>query len=598
MKVTIIGVFSAVLVLLLAGACSTTNNNQSAARHELGNKGISYTKTGFITAAKYGKTEEVKSFLAAGMDVNANVDGTALIAATASKNFNMVKLLVENGADVNETNYLGSALTAAIYVGNFDIASYLINNGADVNYAAGDGTTPMLVAAQTGQAEMIELLAKEGATVNYVVPESGVTPLIIASAKGHLAAVEQLIKSGANVNYLDYSGISPLVWALLGNHVDVAKMLLKQGANPNVERVMISALAHADTDFIDLLVKKGADINGMAFGKMPYIVWCAKNKLPKGVEILIKNGADIKAVDADGCTALDYALINKEYDLVKILDPAIDISKLPKSTGDPNLVPSKQQFDDTKYAASDGGYTESDSRTDGIDSLQEPKGSTDNVIVPGEVQETTAIGDVDKRLKDVEEAIAKRENAEDNANPSPIEEEVGTVGSTKATPERDTGDAAYKAYNEMDNYDQIGVNNPEAVEGEAGTVETNTPPERDTGDATYKTYNEMDNYDRADDDSTSHEPFDGGAGRVDAIPERDTGDDAYKTYNETDNYGRPDVASPASSSTSTVVPGQKQKTVVSPVMNEDDAGSPDQPEPDPFADKSEKTEYSQEGGNI
>ena len=119
MKATIIRVFSAVLVLLMAGACSTTNsNNQSSARQELTNKGIPFTKTSFVSAAKYGKTEDVKSFLAAGMDVNANVDGTALIAATASKDLKMVKFLIENGADVNETNYLGSALSAAVYVGN------------------------------------------------------------------------------------------------------------------------------------------------------------------------------------------------------------------------------------------------------------------------------------------------------------------------------------------------------------------------------------------------------------------------------------------------------------------------------------------------
>ena len=73
------------------------------------------------------------------MDINVNIDGTALIAATASKDLKMVKLLLDNGANVNETNYLGAALNAAVYVGNYDIAKTLIDHGADVNLPADDG---------------------------------------------------------------------------------------------------------------------------------------------------------------------------------------------------------------------------------------------------------------------------------------------------------------------------------------------------------------------------------------------------------------------------------------------------------------------------
>ena len=85
MKVTIIRVFSAALVLLLVGACTTTEKKQATAeaRQALAAKGISFSIPGFVAAAKYNKVEEVKQFIAAGMDVNSNVDGTALIAATA-----------------------------------------------------------------------------------------------------------------------------------------------------------------------------------------------------------------------------------------------------------------------------------------------------------------------------------------------------------------------------------------------------------------------------------------------------------------------------------------------------------------------------------
>ena len=394
MRVNIIRVFSAVLVLLLVGACETTTikdvtDVQQASKDVLAGKGIPFTTTAYITAAKNGKTEIVKDFLAGGMDVDASVDGTALIAAAASKNLDMVKLLVENGANVNETNYLGTALTTAVYVSNFDIANYLIANGADVNLPGGDGTNAIVIASKNGEGEMIELLVKNGANVNYKFPGTGLTALVFSSASGHLAAVEQLIKGGANVNFKDNSGTTVLDWAMLGNYIEVAKVLIENGASVKDNTVMIASLCHGDHDFVGYLINHGVDVNGYAFNKMPFLVWCAKNDLPKSAETLIKYGADTKVTDSNGNTALDYALINKEYDLVKILDPSIDVSKLPKKLGDPNLVASKLQFN------------EDDLSDDGDDSA---------TVVPGQQQDTNVDlsgveTDINKRLSNVKDKL-------------------------------------------------------------------------------------------------------------------------------------------------------------------------------------------------
>jgi len=394
-------VFSAVLVLLLVGACSTTttNDKQSTARNELAAKGIAFSELAFISAAKYGKTEIVKKFLTAGMNVNTNIDGTALIAATAAKNLDMVKLLLANGANVNETNYLGPPLSAAVYVGSYDIAKYLIDNGSDVNLASDDGTTPLVIAAQTGQGEMVELLTKNDADVNYVAPDTGISPLIIAATKKNPSAAEQLVKAGANVNYIDRSGIPVLVWALIGNNIETATMLIEHGANPNVSRVMIAALAHGDSDFVGLLVKKGVDVNGYAFGKMPLIVWCAKNNLPKSAEILIKHGADTKVADENGSTALDYALVEKEYGLVKILDPSIDISKLPKSSGDPNLKAPGQLFGEA-------------------DKLP-PQGASDTITSDEGLQQTAATDNDEKAMLTESADISKVVKADEATKTAP-----------------------------------------------------------------------------------------------------------------------------------------------------------------------------------
>ena len=436
MKLTIIRMFSVASVLLLAAACSTDRiSKQQAMRSELASKGIPFNAISFISAAKYAKPDIVKKFLEAGMDVNVNIDGTALIAATASKDLKMVKLLLNSGADVNETNYLGSALNAAIYVANYDIAKTLIEHGADVNLAADDGTTPMIIAAKTGQAEMIELLAKHSADVNYEYPKTRITPLIFASINGHLAATEQLIKADANVNYKDPTGMTVLNWALLPNYIDIAKALIKAGANIQSEnkKIMLSALCHNDKKFIGYLVKHGADVNAKAFGKMPLIVWCAKNDLPEAAEILIQYGADTKATDETGSNTLDYALMNKEYKLAKILDPSIDISKLPKKTGDPNLRASKLQFKESDLVGETPGKSTKDTMdgtgTDGIDLLQQPKAPAE-VVVPGEHQHTAV--DVNKRIDEAKKDMKKpKETTEEADVVVPGQEQLTTVKTKK-----------------------------------------------------------------------------------------------------------------------------------------------------------------------
>ncbi len=464
MKVNLLRVFSVALVLLLVGACSSTTTDQRTAKASLAKKGISYYPIAFISAAKYGKTDVVKEFIAAGMDVNINVDGTALIAATASKNLGMVKLLVENGADVNEYNYLGTALSAAAYVGSTDIAKYLIDNGADVNIASSDGVTALIIASQNGKAEMVEFFIKAGSKVNYQVPVTGLTPLILSASKGHLATSEQLVKGGADVNYKDYSGMSVLDWSMYGNFTKVAELLINNGAHPD-DKAIIAALAHSDATFLPFLVKNGMDINGKAFGKMPYLVWCAKNKLPKAAEMLLKNGANPNLTDENGCTALDYALAREEYSLVKVLDPSIDINTLPKRKGDPNLIASKLQFisdakigDDNSNIVGTGtgldGIDSSDSKSDISDNTdnavipsssesslnaqqafeQAPNGDTANVIVPGQKQNIGVNAEKTKQTSNTMLNMPTNSSANTSNMVVPGQKQSTSVNSNKSDP--------------------------------------------------------------------------------------------------------------------------------------------------------------------
>jgi hypothetical protein len=76
------------------------------------------------------------------------------------------------------------------------------------------GGTPLLWAAATGQAELIDLLIRRGANVN-AVDRDGATALHAAAFLGHEKAVEVLLQNGAIINASNHRGETPLDGALI-----------------------------------------------------------------------------------------------------------------------------------------------------------------------------------------------------------------------------------------------------------------------------------------------------------------------------------------------------------------------------------------------
>lgn len=87
-------------------------------------------------------------------------DGIILHAAIESRNLDMVKIVVEHGADVDTIKADHSPLTLALHHGGKDIANYLIDQGADVSYCQ---DAAMNYAIQDHDWEMVKKLAKHGA---------------------------------------------------------------------------------------------------------------------------------------------------------------------------------------------------------------------------------------------------------------------------------------------------------------------------------------------------------------------------------------------------------------------------------------------------
>jgi uncharacterized protein len=73
----------------------------------------------------------------------------------------------------------------------------LINHGAEVNAIAKDGGTPLVLAASSGDAEIVRDLLTAGAAVTGRYVRSGETALVIAKRDGHDDVFRLLEEAGA-----------------------------------------------------------------------------------------------------------------------------------------------------------------------------------------------------------------------------------------------------------------------------------------------------------------------------------------------------------------------------------------------------------------
>ena len=79
----------------------------------------------------------------------------------------IVKALIENGADINIKGYFGyTALHEACRKNNIDIVNILIKNGTDLNIKSGrHGFMPLYLACENNYEEIIDILIKNGANL-------------------------------------------------------------------------------------------------------------------------------------------------------------------------------------------------------------------------------------------------------------------------------------------------------------------------------------------------------------------------------------------------------------------------------------------------
>ena len=124
--------------------------------------------TPLMYAAHAGNTEVVRLLIEKGAEINArnNVNGVALMPAAQMGNPATVKLLLEKGADAhlrNDYGYTALMYAASAERNDLELIRVLLARGAEINVKAKDGETALKLAGRKGRTETVCLLEKAGA---------------------------------------------------------------------------------------------------------------------------------------------------------------------------------------------------------------------------------------------------------------------------------------------------------------------------------------------------------------------------------------------------------------------------------------------------
>lgn len=208
-------------------------------------------------------------------------------------------------ADVNKTDPAQARrLVLSARYGQYDVVVYLLDRGVPVDSRDEFGSTALIAASETGRLRIAQLLLSRGADVKVQNLQHD-SALMVAARNNDPRIVALLLDKGTEVNINRPDGQTALFDAVESGNAEIVNSLLQHGANPNVTR---SGKRSDEYDGYTPLMLAARHGERRVEGQ-----WAAIAK------DLIRNGAAINAMRADGGTALEIAESGGDGEIAQLL---------------------------------------------------------------------------------------------------------------------------------------------------------------------------------------------------------------------------------------------------------------------------------------
>ncbi len=269
-----------------------------------------------------------------------NTPNTVLEFAARYGHLNTVILLLDKGAEIqrNETgcngeNCIISPLIFAADGNHAHIIKALVSRGAQCNldnpFSGWNDINPLYRGVNANATDAVQALLELGARVDDPKLTSNCDLLSLAVEKGDIKLVQLLINFKIVIDHPSI-GSSALGKAVQTQKIDVIKLLLSKGAKIHAEQTAyyhnnpwFLSIVMDNPEIIEILVKAGANIHAVDESGMEAIFFAAQQRKLEALKALVKAGCDANIKDRNGNSLIANALDNSQI-LQYLIDTGAD----------------------------------------------------------------------------------------------------------------------------------------------------------------------------------------------------------------------------------------------------------------------------------